>query len=101
MKQLNRTSLGACWLALGVAGAWTLACSAHSLGEERPDGGGSGGTAPDSGPPSYAGTSPGGAGGHAAQSTGGQGASAGSRDAQADGETRHPDADDPDARCGP
>jgi hypothetical protein len=100
MKQLlNRTSLGARWLALGVAGAWTLACSAHSLGEEQLDGGGSGGTAPDSGSPSYGGTSPGGAGGHAAQSTGGQGASGGGRDAEPDRRTGIPDARDPSTSC--
>jgi hypothetical protein len=100
MKQLlNRTSLGARWLVLGVAGASALACSAHSLGEERPDGGGYGGTAPDGGPPSYGGTSPGGAGGQAAQGPGGQGASGGSRDAQIDRGTGDPDAQDTSTRC--
>jgi hypothetical protein len=98
MKQLlNRTSLGARWLVLGVAGASALACSAHSLGDEPRDGGG--GTAPDGGPPSYGGTSPGGVGGQAAQGPGGQGAGGGSRDAQADSRTGDPDADETGTSC--
>ncbi len=96
MKQLlDRPLVGARWLTLGVAGVWTLACSnAHSLGSERREDVGTGGTA----------SSAGGTGGFAAQDGGGQGGSGGGGSGEGGsggtaGAEPDPDPGDPGASC--
>jgi|SoiMethySBSTD1v2_1073268.scaffolds.fasta_scaffold07026_13 hypothetical protein len=100
-KLLDRTLVGARWLTLGVAGVWTLACSnAHSLGEDRREDVGSGGTTSNAGGTGgFAAQEAGGTGGFAAGGAGGQGGSGGTAGSRPDPDPGDPDAHDPGASC--